>query len=166
MENKPPGYYEARDFLKENGFDTMTSDGQYFLDEFKNKYMNGERLLGEIKYEPAIGGKIEKCYARGVRDIKPSEDIFVMKYEEYIYNFGANFFDHEDIEFVGKSPLKSAYNAAVLSPISTYSIGCGEISLFSVLMLKRRTEFWETFIKDKTEEEIRLEEIERQRPAF
>jgi len=91
-----------------------------------------EYVLG-LGYDVLSSDKI-----RNIRLIVPKDDVFNVLYE---YDSGQGFvgalaFETEKINFVGQSPLKTNYDAAVITPVFSWVDGGIEKNIYSLLMLK------------------------------
>jgi len=154
---------KIKDFLKEKGFKAFTSDGNYFVDEQGNKYGAWGALASLERKERIEGGENRYWVSRGVREIKPEEDIFNLLWDK-AYCWIGRMQSWDDINFVSKIPLPTQYNAAVITPIPSWreegQDGGGQKTLYSLLMLKYEVTRKTEFVKDLTEEEKRLRDIE------
>lgn len=160
---------KLQDFLKEKGFETFTSDGNYFTDRQGNKYGAFGDLSCIERKERVEGGLNIHWVNRGIRKIKLDEDVFNLVLDKSYCWIGSMRFS-EEIRFVGKSPLPREYNTAVITPLATWREegydGGGQKTLYSLIMLKSREYRKIEFIKDPTEEEKRLRDIRLSEEPF
>ncbi len=154
LETKEYAESEIKSYLSKIGFRIFSSDEEYFIDEYKKNYAVGSQLIN-VESATRNGENVRYDSARGVREIKPEHDIYFLKFEDWICMLGCNLTGGEDIEFVGKSPSKTAYNAAYIMKPVIWSTGHGGTAIFPVLMLKYRVEISDNYTKDDTKQEKR-----------
>lgn len=155
-------------YLMKAGFKVFSSDGTYFVDSRGKQYGAWADLATVEDKIRENGGERHYIAIRGVRRVKPEEDVFQLLYDES--GTGGLFRNEEDVTFLDRIPCPTYYNTAVVSPIARWAEsgwdGSSEKSLYSVLMLKSRVERKQEFHKDPTPEEIRLREIELSQDPF
>ena len=165
--NGTPGDREMEKYLRRAGFELFSSDGTYFVDSRGNKYGAWTDLAETQRKVKVEGGEKHYIVVRGVRDVKPEEDVFQLLYE---VSATAIFPTQEVVMFLEKSPCPTHYNAAIVSPLAKWAEsgfdGSSEKTLYSVLMLKSRVERREEFRRDETEQEGMMREIEESEEPY
>lgn len=160
----------VKHYFEKIGFKIFSTDGKYFLDEYKNKYGPWADLAHTEKIEEVEGGKNYYEVIRGVRDVNLEEDVYQFLYETSSCWIG-KMYEWSDFHFLGgKGPSKTDYNAAIITPVGTWREdaidGGGEKTLYSLLMLESRESRRERFVKNPTPEEIRARETEESMLPF
>ena len=155
--------------IQKLGFQIFSYDKGYLVDSQGNQYGAWAGLLDTEKIVREQGGTRNFEVVRGVREIKPEEDMFQFVQELNSCWLGSHQ-EWEEMHFVGRSPSKTHYNASIIAPVATWredgQDGGGQKTLYSLLMLQARVERRECFYRDETPEEKRIREIESSFPLW
>ncbi len=156
-------------FLKERGFFIFSFDGKCFLDESGNQYGPWGDYYSTERKERVDGGYNHHYVTRGIRQVKPHEDVFNL-INDYASCYLGGIQTWHHINFIERCPIKGYYDAVVVTPGATWredgQDGGGQKTLYTLLMLKTRVQRGIEFRRDETPEEKRIREIEALMPAF
>ena len=155
----------VEEFLEKAGFQVLTSDGEYFVDSHGKKYGAWASLGSVESRQRTEGGETVYEASRSVRQINPAQDTFLLLQENWQAWVGRNHY-FSGIGFQGKCPCPTHYNAAVVTPLTTWTEGGTKKRLYSLLMLQSSTTRKQRFVKDLTLQEAEAKKRELCEAAY